>query len=208
MLDAMPKVPSIDEPETEATHRGWTRRHRKQEPPCPESSSHPEGKITMNAKLLYAATVAFALASSSRAWPTKAKLLTPCRCRRRRGTRRAANGTLQKTDYDYDAHDYGVSVDAGPAPRSVAELAARAAPTRRSSARCAAAPTTRSAPKCCEVSTLPRAEVKAEVVEARARRHAAPHRLRRRGGPDCASHQPDRTRRSWRRRRSSQSASS
>ena len=59
----------------------------------------------MNAKLLYAATLALSLASTLALADEADRPLT------RRDVvadlhQAAANGTLRKTDYDYDAHDY------------------------------------------------------------------------------------------------------
>ena len=115
----------------------------------------------MNAKLLYAATVALALASSlavagedqplTRADVTKA------------WNQAAADGTLRKNDYDYDANDFKA-----PSSRRRAEVIAELkvprdpaliGPLRSRNYNPGGMETLR-------VSTLPRAQVKAEVVAA------------------------------------------
>ena len=61
----------------------------------------------MNAKLLFLSTVALALASTfAMADEAKDKTLTRAQVVGEY-QRSAANGTLQRTDYDFDAHEYG-----------------------------------------------------------------------------------------------------
>ena len=129
----------------------------------------------MNAKILYAATVALALASSLAA-AQESRPLTRAEVNKA-WAEAAADGTLRKNDYDYDANDFK-----GPSTRSRAEVIAELrvprdpaliGPLANRSYNPGGMETLR-------VSTLPRAQVKAEVIAARPRRHAAPHRLRRR----------------------------
>ena len=58
----------------------------------------------MNAKLLYATTIALALASSF-AWADDSRPLSRAEVVAEFNAA-AANGTLRKNDYDYDAHDF------------------------------------------------------------------------------------------------------
>ncbi|MGZ5131627.1 MAG: hypothetical protein ACXWJ7_02310 [Caldimonas sp.] len=116
----------------------------------------------MNAKLLYAATVALALLSSlavaGEAQPlTREQVVAAYR-------EAAADGTLRKNDYDYDAHDLRA-----PSSRSRAEVIAELKAARPDKALIGPLRNRTYNPGGMEtlrVSTLARAQVKAEVVAA------------------------------------------
>ena len=116
----------------------------------------------MNAKILYAATVALALASSL-AVAQESRPLTRAEVNKA-WAEAAADGTLRKNDYDYDANDFK-----GRSTRTRAEVIAELrvprdpaliGPLANRSYNPGGTETLR-------VSTLPRAQVKAEVIAAR-----------------------------------------
>jgi hypothetical protein len=90
---------------------------KKTNPPCPERHFFDRRNLTMNAKILYAATVALALASSL-AVAQEASPLTRAEVNKA-WAQAAADGTLRKNDYDYDANDFK-----SPSSRSRAEVIA------------------------------------------------------------------------------------
>ena len=115
----------------------------------------------MNAKLLYAATVALALASSL-AVAQESQPLTRAEVNKA-WAQGAADGTLRKNDYDYDAGDFKTAPTRSRAD-VIAELRAPRnpaliGPLANRTYNPAGMETLR-------VSTLPRAEVKAEVIAA------------------------------------------
>jgi hypothetical protein len=118
----------------------------------------------MNAKLLYAATVAvavfstYAVADESRPL-TRADVIADYQ-------QAAANGTLRKNDYDYDAHDFdAVSV------KNRAQVLAELDASRRDRARLVGPDRNRTynqfGTEVLRQSTLARGEVKGEVLAAR-----------------------------------------
>ena len=116
----------------------------------------------MNAKILYAATIALAVASSL-AVAEEVQPLTRAEVNKA-WAQAAADGTLRKNDYDYDANDFK-----GSSTRSRAEVIAELraprdpaliGPLANRSYNPGGTETLR-------VSTLPRAQVKAEVIAAR-----------------------------------------
>ena len=115
----------------------------------------------MNAKLLYAATVALALASSL-AVAQETQPLTRAEVNKAWAQSRA-DGTLRRNDYDYDAQDFKASSTRNRAD-VVAELKvprdpALIGPLRNRSYNPGGMETLR-------VSTLPRAQVQADVLAA------------------------------------------
>ncbi len=115
----------------------------------------------MNAKLLYAATVALALASSL-AVAQETKPLTRAEVNKAWAQARA-DATLRKNDYDYDANDFKA-----PSTRSRADVVAEMkvprdpaliGPLRSRSYNPGGMETLR-------VSTLPREQVRADVIAA------------------------------------------
>ena len=115
----------------------------------------------MKAKILYAATVALALASSL-AVAQENRPLTRAEVNKA-WAEAAADGTLRKNDYDYDAHDFKAT-----STRSRAEVIAELRVPRNPSLIGPLANRTYNpgGMETLRVSTLPRAQVKAEVVAA------------------------------------------
>jgi len=115
----------------------------------------------MNAKILYAATVALALASSLAA-AQESRPLTRAEVNKA-WAEAAADGTLRKNDYDYDAHDFKAS-----STRSRAEVVAELRQPRNPAlvGPLANRSYNPGGMETLRVSTLPRAEVKAEVIAA------------------------------------------
>ena len=116
----------------------------------------------MNAKILYAATVALALASSLAA-AQESQPLTRAEVNKA-WAQAAADGTLRKNDYDYDVNDFK-----GPSSVSRAQVIAEMklprdpaliGPLRNRTYNPGGMENLR-------VSTLPREQVKAEVITAR-----------------------------------------
>jgi len=116
----------------------------------------------MNAKILYAATVALALASSLAA-AQESQPLTRAEVNKAWAQARA-DGTLRKNDYDYDANDFKapstLSRDQVIAEMRVPRDPALIGPLRNRSYNPGGMENLR-------VSTLPREQVKAEVITAR-----------------------------------------
>ena len=116
----------------------------------------------MNAKFLYAATTAIALASSLAFAGENEQPLTRAEVNKA-WSQAAADGTLRKNDYDYDVNDFkGASTKTR--AEVVAELRAPrdpllVGPLRNRTYNPGGTETLR-------VSTLPRADVKAEVLAA------------------------------------------
>ena len=115
----------------------------------------------MNAKILYAATVALALASSLAA-AQESQPLTRAEVNKAWAQARA-DGTLRKNDYDFDVNDFK-----GPSTRSRAEVVAELRVPRNPALIGPLANRTYNPAgiETLQVSTLPRAEVKAEVLAA------------------------------------------
>ena len=115
----------------------------------------------MNAKILYAATIALALGSSL-AVADEAQPLTRAEVNKA-WAQAAADGTLRKNDYDYDADDFKA-----PSTRSRAEVIAELRVPRHPALVGPLANRTYNPAgiETLRVSTLPRAEVKAEVLAA------------------------------------------
>ena len=116
----------------------------------------------MNAKFLYAATTLLALASSLAFAGEAYRPLTRAEVNKA-WSEAAADGTLRKNDYDYDAHDFkGRSTKTRAdviADMRVPRDPALVGPLRNRTYNPGGMETLR-------VSTLPRAEVKAEVIAA------------------------------------------
>src|SRR4051812_47814961 len=115
----------------------------------------------MNAKILYAATIALAVASSF-AVAADDQPLTRAEVNKA-WSQAAADGTLRKNDYDYDASDFKAG-SARSRDEVIAELRvprdpALIGPLRNRTYNPAGMETLR-------VSTLPRAQVKADVITA------------------------------------------
>ena len=115
----------------------------------------------MNAKILYAATVALALASSLAA-AQEIQPLTRAEVNKA-WAQAAADGTLRKNDYDYDADAFRA-----PSTRSRAEVVAEMRVPRHPALVGPLANRTYNPGglETLRVSTLPRAEVKADVIAA------------------------------------------
>ena len=118
----------------------------------------------MNAKLLFVATVAVSLASTlamaEGAPLTRAQVVADL-------NQAAANGTLQRTDYDFDKVPAGASTSSKSREQVVAELTAA---KRRSPLLVSESDRSRTynpfGTELLQPSTVARAEVKAEVVQA------------------------------------------
>ena len=115
----------------------------------------------MNAKILYAATIALAVASSL-AVAEEVQPLTRAEVNKA-WAQAAADGTLRKNDYDFDVNDFK-----GPSTRSRAEVVAELRVPRNPALIGPLANRTYNPAgiETLQVSTLPRAEVKAEVLAA------------------------------------------
>ena len=115
----------------------------------------------MNAKSLYAATIALAVASSLAA-AEEVQPLTRAEVNKA-WAQGAADGTLRKNDYDFDVNDFK-----GPSTRSRAEVVAELRVPRNPALIGPLANRTYNPAgiETLQVSTLPRAEVKAEVLAA------------------------------------------
>jgi hypothetical protein len=115
----------------------------------------------MNAKILYAATIALAVASSL-ASAQEAQPLTRAEVNKA-WAQAAADGTLRKNDYDFDVNDFK-----GPSTKSRAEVIAELKAPRNPALVGPLANRTYNPAgiETLQVSTLPRAQVKAEVLAA------------------------------------------
>ena len=115
----------------------------------------------MNAKILYAATIALAVASSL-AVAGEVQPLTRAEINKA-WAQAAADGTLRKNDYDFDVNDFK-----GPSTRSRAEVVAELRAPRNPALVGPLANRTYNPAgiETLQVSTLPRAEVKAAVLAA------------------------------------------
>ena len=115
----------------------------------------------MNAKILYASTIALALASSLAA-AQEVQPLTRAEVNKA-WAQGAADGTLRKNDYDFDANDF-----TAPSTRTRAEVIAELRVPRNPALIGPLANRTYNPAgmETLQVSTLSRAEVKAEVLAA------------------------------------------
>ena len=116
----------------------------------------------MNAKILYAATIALAVASSL-AVAEEVQPLTRAEVNKA-WAQGAADGTLRKNDYDFDVNDFK-----GPSTRSRAEVVAELRVPRNPAliGPLANRSYNPGGTEALLASTLPRAQVKAEVITAR-----------------------------------------
>jgi hypothetical protein len=145
---------------TEAGQDGTTRTSR---PARNVKFTVPKDSIIMNAKLLFAATVAVSLASTlamaDQGTVTRQQVIADL-------NQAAANGTLQKTDYDFDKADRAVA-----STKTRDQVAAELAAAKRGSPLLVSqSDKSRNynpfGTELRQTSTLTRAEVKADVVQA------------------------------------------
>jgi hypothetical protein len=160
-VSVTPKVRCIDERELTEVGQDGT---QQQSPPCPETSTEPIGHLIMNSKLLFAATVAVSLLSTvavADAAPlTRAQVTADL-------NQAIASHTLQRTDYDTDRHDVVATSDRTRAD-VVADLAAAKAARKVLVGPYANRTFNSDGTAIFAQSTLTRAEVKAEVLQAAA----------------------------------------
>lgn len=155
----MSTVIFIDEP---TTHREG----RRTRTTCPDAASivmFSQKEITMNARILFTATLAIALVSSlalagePQPAATRASVVADLQKAR-------ADGTLRKNDYDYDAHDFGTQP--GRARQDV--IAEMRAPRDKLLVGVTARNRTYNpyGSELLRMQTVPRAQVKADVLTA------------------------------------------
>jgi opacity protein-like surface antigen len=164
---ATPKVLPIDEEGLTEVGQDGT---EEQTPPCPETSSHLELKdIIMDSKLLFAATIAVSVLSTlALADEANAATRTLTRAEVQAEVAQAmANGTLQRSDYDYGATT-SATVSTQTRAQVDSELAAAQASRRSLVGPDANRTYNPYGTAILQASNVTRAQVKADVLQAAA----------------------------------------
>lgn len=161
----MSTVHPIDEEDLTEVGQDGT---QEQTPPCPETSSHSELKVTiMNSKLLFAATVAVSLIGTL-ALADQANAATLTRAEVKAELAQAiANGTLQRSDY---GNEFRAAANVSTTSRE--QVAAQWAAAQAGRARLVGPDANRTynpyGTAILQTSNLARAQVQAEVRQAAA----------------------------------------